>query len=110
MYRKVCWKGIDVLRTKALMVGATLTGLACAATPVVQAEPLIPPSPAETAYLAHLHSVMRPSDPDAYHSDGWLLAEGSRACEMRSIPLIGYGATVIPPIIALSAFTYLCPT
>lgn len=110
MYRKVYWKGINVLRTKVLMAGAILTGLACPATSVVQADPLIPLSPAETAYLAHLHSVMPASDPDAYQSDGTLLAEGWRACQLRNIPLIGYEATLIPTIVARSAFTYLCPT
>ncbi len=94
---------------KALMAAVILAGLGCLVEAPVHADPLTPLSPSENAYLEHLHRVMAPSDPAAFHSDGWFLDQGWMTCHDRGVPLIGGEATFIRPVIAKAAFAYLCP-
>lgn len=96
---------------KALFAGALLGSLGfLIGAPAVRADPLIPISPAENAYLEHVHRVVPPGDPIAFHNDGWYLDQGWRVCHDRGIPLYGGEATFVSPILSKAAFTFLCPT
>ena len=94
-------------------LAAVLAATVCLAdVPAAQAEPLIPPTPAEIQYLDHLRRVLPGSrDPAAFNSDGELLDKGRYVCYMRDVnDLVGYEATLVSAIVAQLAFVYLCPT
>jgi hypothetical protein len=96
---------------KTLTAGALLAGCTCLVDlPVTQADPLIPPTPAEIEYLEHLHHILPGTgDLEAFHSDGVLLDRGRLACYRRDQGFIGYRATYVSPVIAQVAFADLCP-
>ena len=99
-----------MITIRVLVAAVLLTGLAWLNdTPVVRADPLVPPSPSEIAYLEHLHRSLPASDPVTFHNDGWFLDRGWEICRDRDLPKLGYEATLISPIIAQSAYAYLCP-
>jgi len=99
-----------MIKVKAPIVGVLLAGLGfLVEAPVVQADPLIPLSPSETAYLEYVHRFLPPSAPQAFNNDGWFLDQGWVVCRDRNIPLYGYNATFVSPIMAQAAFAYLCP-
>ncbi|MGV0794494.1 hypothetical protein [Mycolicibacterium sp. XJ1819] len=90
-----------------------LGGLVClTAAPVAHAGPLVPPTPAELAYLDHLRRVLPGSgDPVAFTNDGELLDKGWYVCHMREAnELVGYEATLVSAIVTQVAFIHLCPS
>ncbi len=94
------------------LAGIVLAAAMCLGDlPLVQADPLTPPTPTEIAYLDHLHRVLPGSgDPAAFKSDGELLDKGRYVCYMRDAnELVGYEATLVSAIVAQLAFIYLCP-
>ncbi|CAJ1500473.1 hypothetical protein [[Mycobacterium] burgundiense] len=94
------------------LAGVLLAAPMCLADlPVAQAEPLVPPNPAETAYLDHLRRVLPGTgDPLAFNNDGELLAKGRYVCYMREAnDLVGYEATLVSAAVTQLAFIYLCP-
>jgi hypothetical protein len=98
---------------KMLATGALLAGpLTAVDVPVAQADPLVPPTPAEIAYLDHLRRVLAVAPvPEGFNNDGELLDKGRYACDMRDdAGLVGYEATLVPPAVTQLAFIYLCPS
>lgn len=95
------------LESVALAVGALL-----AVAPVAHADPLVPPTPAEIAYLDQLRRVLPAArDPVAFTSDGELLDKGRYVCYMRDVNhLVGYEATLVSAVVTQLAFIYLCPS
>lgn len=74
------------------------------------ADPLVPPTPAEIAYLNHAHQVFAVShDPVAFRSDGELLDLGRFACDKRAAGFVGTESTLVTPALTQLAFIYLCP-
>ena len=102
---------MELLSLKALVAGGLVAGFAgLANAAAAHGDPLIPPTPAEIAYLDHLHKVFPGTgDPAAFHSDGWLLEKGRYACRQRDLNLVGYEATGLSPIVTQVAFIHLCP-
>lgn len=103
------------MNTRSLQpaLAALLAATVCLADgPVAQADPLVPPTPAEVQYLDHLRRVLPGSrDPAAFNSDGELLDKGRYVCYMREAnELVGYEATLVSAIVSQLAFIYLCPT
>lgn len=101
-----------ITRSLQPALAAVLAATVCLAdVPVAQAEPLIPPTPAEIQYLDHLRRVLPGSrDPAAFNSDGELLDKGRYVCYMRDAnDLVGYEATLVSAIVSQLAFIYLCP-
>jgi hypothetical protein len=96
---------------KILTAGVLLAGSACLVDlQVAQADPLVPPTPAEIKFLDDLHRAFPGThDPAAFHSDGVLLDTGWLACEKRKVGLVGFQATGVSPIITQIAFIDLCP-
>jgi hypothetical protein len=89
-----------------------LAGSGClAGVPAALADPLIPLTPAELAFLDHARRVFPGSgDPDAFNSDGELLDQGQAVCRLRADPgNAGYQATDVSSIVAQLAVIYLCP-
>lgn len=93
------------------LLGVLAATVCLAGVPVAQAEPLVPPTPAELQYLDHLRQVLPGSgDPAAFVSDGELLDKGRYVCYMRDAnDLVGYEATLVSAIVSQLAFIYLCP-
>ncbi|MGV0870632.1 hypothetical protein [Mycolicibacterium sp. XJ879] len=80
-------------------------------SPVVGAEPLVPPTPAEIDYLDQLRKILPGTgDPVAFNNDAELLAKGRYVCYMRDAnELVGYEATLVSATVTQLAFIYLCP-
>lgn len=75
-----------------------------------QADPLVPPTPAEIAFLDHARKVFAAShDPTSFRSDGELLSYGHYVCDKRAAGYVGTSATLVTPAITQLAFIYLCP-
>lgn len=94
------------------LAGVLLTGSVClGGPPAAQAEPLVPPSPAEIEYLNQLHRILPGThDPLAFSNDAELLAKGRYVCYMRDAnELVGYEATLVSATVTQLAFIYLCP-
>ena len=90
-----------------LMVGLVIN---VTVAPTAQADPLIPPTPAEIDFLDHAHQVFAAShDPVAFRGDGQLLSDGWFACDKRAAGFVGTEATLVTPALTQLAFIYLCP-
>lgn len=97
------WKCSWGVLTAALVINVTVAQSA-------QADPLIPPTPAEIDFLDHAHQVFAAShDPVAFRSDGQLLSDGWFACDKRAAGFVGTEATLVTPALTQLAFIYLCP-
>lgn len=97
------------LNLSRVAVIAALMVSVIAAQPA-QADPLIPPTPAETNYLEHARLVFAAShDPVAFRSDGELLSDGRYACDQRAAGFVGTESTFVTPALTQLAFIYLCP-
>lgn len=105
-------RGGDELNTPRVLLAGAMLALAMNATgaPAAQAEPLTPLTPNELQYLEQLREVFSVArDNAAFRSDGELLDTGRYVCDQRTTPLVGYGATLVSPVITQLAFIYLCP-
>jgi hypothetical protein len=94
------------------LAGVLLAGpMYLAGSPVAQAEPLVPPGPAEMEYLDQLRRILPGTgDPVAFNNDAELLAKGRYVCYMRDAnELVGYEATLVSATVSQLAFIYLCP-
>jgi hypothetical protein len=101
-----------LIRIKVLVTGALLAGLGwLVAAPTAEADPLIPPTPAELQFLAQARRILPGAgDPVAFNSDGELLDQGRLVCTKRDVAgEVGTDVTYVSPIITQLAFTYLCP-
>ncbi|MEH3136460.1 MAG: hypothetical protein PGN30_15850 [Mycolicibacterium neoaurum] len=75
-----------------------------------KADPLVPPTPAEVAFLDHARKVFAAShDPTSFRSDGELLGYGRYVCDKRAAGYVGAPATLVTPAVTQLALIYLCP-
>lgn len=89
---------------------ALALALALATSPSTLADPLVPLTSDEVAYLDHARLVFAEKhDPVAFRSDGELLELGRYVCAKRTAGFVGTEATLTSPAVTQLALIHLCP-